>query len=64
MMGGTAPVMAPRIPTTSPPTVGTGTILVDPMNDPLESERVPVGDGLWILIALALGYSIKSRKQK
>ena len=58
MMGGTAPVLAPRVPTTTPPTVDGGTtILVDPMNDPLESDRVPVGEGMWILMLMGIAYA-------
>lgn len=60
MMGGTAPVLASRVPTTTtPPTMDGGTtILVDPMVDPNESDRVPVGEGMWILMLMALVYGV------
>lgn len=38
-------------------------ILVDPMTDPDEAERIPVGDGSWILLIFASAYFIyKNRK--
>jgi len=40
----------------SVPKQNNGLILIDPMNDPLDSERIPVDDGVWILVILALGY--------
>ncbi len=40
----------------SVPKQNNGLILIDPMNDPLDSERIPVGDGVWILVILAFGY--------
>ena len=58
MMGGTSPLMAPRYkPTTNPPMTGGGVILVDPMNDPT-GNPIPVGEGWWILMLLALGYGV------
>lgn len=61
MMGGTSPLMAPRYkPTTTPPMTGGGVILVDPMTDPT-GNPIPVGEGWWVLLLLALGYgAIKS----
>ena len=58
MMGGTSPLMAPRYkPTTTPPMTGGGVILVDPMNDPT-GNPIPVGEGWWVLMLLALGYGV------
>ena len=58
MMGGTSPLMAPRYkPTTNPPMTGGGVILVDPMNDPT-GNPIPVGEGWWVLLLLALGYGV------
>lgn len=58
MMGGTAPVLAPRYkPTTNPPMTGGGVILVDPMTDPT-GNPIPVGEGWWVLLLLALGYGV------
>ena len=58
MMSGTSPLMAPRYkPTTNPPMTGGGVILVDPMNDPT-GNPIPVGEGWWVLLLLALGYGV------
>ena len=58
MMGGPAPVLAPRYkPTTNPPMTGGGVILVDPMTDPT-GNPIPVGEGWWVLLLLALGYGV------
>lgn len=58
MMGGTSPLMAPRYkPTTTPPMTGGGVILVDPMTDPT-GNPIPVGEGWWVLLLLALGYGV------
>ena len=58
MMSGTSPLMAPRYkPTTNPPMTGGGVILVDPMNDPT-GNPIPVGEGWWVLMLLALGYGV------
>ena len=58
--GATSPFAVPRNPF-APPSNGEGIILVDPMTDPLAENRIPVGEGWWILMLLALGYgAIKS----
>ncbi len=36
-----------------------GTILIDPMTDPDPSTRIPVGNGVWILVLLAGAYAGK-----
>ena len=53
--GATSPFAVPRNPL-APPSNGEGLILVDPMADPLVTNRIPVGEGGWILLFLALGY--------
>ena len=53
--GATSPFAVPLTPTTTPPTNGNGTILVDPMPDST-MNKIPVGDGIWMLLILALGY--------
>ena len=53
--GATSP-FAGSLQPSSVPKQNNGLILIDPMNDPLDSERIPVGDGLWILVVLSLGY--------
>ena len=40
---------------------GGTTILIDPMTDPIEENRVPVGDGLGIMLMLAAEYAGKKR---
>ena len=54
--GASSPFAVPRNPYAAPPTNGEGIIMVDPMTDPLVTNRIPVGEGGWILILLALGY--------
>ena len=55
--GATSPFAVPRNPF-APPSNGEGIILVDPMTDPLAENRIPVGEGWWILMLLALGYGV------
>ena len=61
MMGGTSPLMVPRTKN-NPPTTGGGIILVDPGTYTTPGEEVgnpiPVGEGWWILMLLALGYGV------
>lgn len=50
------------------PAVGNGnttqnTVIVDPGGDPDESEIIPVGDGLWVLLILAGVYVFFRRKR-
>ncbi|MEZ7914004.1 hypothetical protein [Macellibacteroides fermentans] len=64
-MGGTSSLLVPRTKPTTPPTTGGGIILVDPGTYTTPGEEVgnpiPVGEGWWILMLLALGYgAIKS----
>ena len=54
--GASSPFAVPRNPYATPPTNGEGIIMVDPMTDPLVTNRIPVGEGGWILLMLALGY--------
>ncbi len=53
--GATSP-FAGSIRPNSVPKQNNGLILIDPMNDPLDYERIPVGDGGWVLVILAIGY--------
>ena len=61
MMGGTSPLMVPRTKN-NPPTTGGGIILVDPGTYTTPGEEVgnpiPVGEGWWVLLLLALGYGV------
>lgn len=65
MMGGTSPLMVPRTKN-NPPTTGGGIILVDPGTYTTPGEEVgnpiPVGEGWWILMLLALVYGVVRRK--
>ena len=60
--GATSPFAVPRNPYATPPTNGEGIIMVDPMTDPLVTNRIPVGEGGWILLLLALGYVVWKKK--
>lgn len=53
--GATTPFAVPQQPN-SPTGNTNGLILVDPMTDPVATDRIPVGEGGWILLLLALGY--------
>ena len=53
--GATTPFAVPLQPN-SPTGNTNGLILVDPMTDPVATDRIPVGEGGWILLLLALGY--------
>ena len=55
--GAKSPFAVPRNPL-APPSNGEGIIMVDPMTDPLVTNRIPVGEGGWILLLLALGYVV------
>ena len=61
MMGGTSPLMVPRTKN-NPPTTGGGISLVDPGTYTTPGEEVgnpiPVGEGWWVLLLLALGYGV------
>lgn len=66
MMGGTSPLMVPKTKN-DPPRTGGGIILVDPGTyttqggEITNQNMIPVGEGWWILMLLALGYgAIKS----
>ena len=63
--GATSPFAVPRNPY-APPSNGEGIILVDPMTDPIAENRIPVGEGGWILISFIAGYAgwISTRKRK
>ena len=54
--GATSPFAVPRNPF-APPSNGEGIILVDPMTDPT-GNPIPVGEGWWVLLLLALGYGV------
>ena len=62
--GATSPFAVPRNPF-APPSNGEGLILVDPMTDPLVTNRIPVGEGAGLLFLLITGYAamIRFRKQ-
>ena len=62
--GATSPFAVPRNPL-APPSNGEGLILVDPMTDPLVTNRIPVGEGAGLLFLLITGYAamIRFRKQ-
>ena len=55
--GATSPFAVPRNPF-APPSNDEGIILVDPMTDPLAENQIPVGEGGWILLLLALWYGV------
>ena len=61
MMGGTSPLMVPKTKN-DPPRTGGGIILVDPGTYTTPGEEVgnpiPVGEGWWVLLLLALGYGV------
>ena len=61
MMSGTSSLLVPRTKN-NPPTTGGGIILVDPGTYTTPGEEVgkpiPVGEGWWILMLLALGYGV------
>ena len=61
-MGGTSSLLVPRTKPTTPPTTGGGIILVDPGTYTTPGEEVgnpiPVGEGWWVLLLLALGYGV------
>lgn len=50
-IGSSQPMAAPFAPNT-----GNTVLMVDPSTDPLESNRIPVGEGAWFLGLLALLY--------
>ena len=54
--GATSLLAVPRNPF-APPSNGEGIILVDPMTDPT-GNPIPVGEGWWVLLLLALGYGV------
>ena len=60
--GATTPFAVPKTPTTTPPNNGNGIYLVDPGtyttqgNEMGNEDAIPVGEGGWILMLLALGY--------
>ena len=62
MMSGTSSLLVPRTKPTTPPITGGGIILVDPGTYTTPGEEVgnpiPVGEGWWILMLLALGYGV------
>ena len=62
MMSGTSSLLVPRTKPTTPPTTGGGIILVDPGTYTTPGEEVgnpiPVGEGWWVLLLLALGYGV------
>ena len=62
MMGGTSSLLVPRTKPTTPPTTGGGIILVDPGTYTTPGDEVgnpiPVGEGWWVLLLLALGYGV------
>ena len=63
-MGGTSSLLVPRNNHyKNPPTTGNGIILVDPMTDP-KGNPIPVGEGWWMLMLLALGYAPLRLKKK
>ncbi len=63
-MGGTSSLLVPRNNNyKNPPTTGNGIILVDPMTDP-KGNPIPVGEGWWMLMLLALGYAPLRLKKK
>ena len=63
-MGGTSSLLVPRNNNyNNPPTTGNGIILVDPMTDP-KGNPIPVGEGWWMLMLLALGYAPLRLKKK
>ena len=53
--GATTPFAVPLRPES--PTGQNGLILVDPMTDPIATDRIPVGEGGWILLLLVVGYA-------
>ena len=53
--GATTPFAVPLRPES--PTGQNGLILVDPMTDPIVTDRIPVGEGGWILLLLVVGYA-------
>ena len=68
MMSGTSSLLVPRTKPTTPPITGGGIILVDPGTYTTPGEEVgnpiPVGEGWWILLLLALGYAPLRQKKK
>lgn len=60
MMGGTSAMTSP---TAFVPLFGTNETSVPPPGDPDPGEMIPVGDGLWILMLLAVGYMFYIRKK-
>ena len=54
--GATTPFAVPLQPN-SPTGNTNGLILVDPMTDPVATDRIPVGEGGWILLLLVVGYA-------
>ena len=54
--GATTPFALPLRPE-SPASNTNGLILVDPMTDPIATDRIPVGEGGWILLLLVVGYA-------
>ncbi|MBP1663208.1 MAG: hypothetical protein H6Q19_348 [Bacteroidetes bacterium] len=59
--GAMSPFAVPKTPNSNPPTNGNGIILVDPGTYTTPGnelgEPIPVGEGLWIFMLLALGYT-------
>ena len=53
--GATTPFAVPLRPES--PTGQNGLILDDPMTDPIATDRIPVGEGGWILLLLVVGYA-------
>ena len=60
--GAITPLAVPFTPATTPPTNGNGMILVDPGTYTTPGtevgEPIPIGEGWWVLILLALGYVV------
>ncbi len=60
--GVSAPLRNFNRPLSSPPfTGGNNTIIIDPGVDPNPDNKIPVGDGVWILSILALAYGLKKK---
>ncbi len=58
-MGSTSSLLVPRNGNYNPPTNG-GIIIVDPMTDPT-GQKIPAGNGIWILLILAAGYAWRKK---
>ena len=38
-------------------------VLIDPMTDPDDAERIPVGEGSWILVVMIFGYAFNLKRK-